>query len=43
MLLPGISLASVAEFAEATLCTLGCVISPIQGAFTPFSLKTHLN
>jgi hypothetical protein len=43
MLLPDVTLASVvAEFVEATLCTLvTCVISPIQGALP--SLVTQLN
>jgi hypothetical protein len=43
MLLPDVTLTSVvAEFAEATLCTLvTCVIFPIQGALP--SLVTHLN
>jgi len=42
MLLPDVTLASVAQFAEATLCTLvTCVISPLQGALPSF--VTHLN
>jgi hypothetical protein len=43
MLLPDVTLASsVAQFAEATLCTLvTCVISPLQSALPSF--VTHLN